>query len=194
MKIGLFLLALGSTTLSFSQNSIEKPVKEKVSSKNELHFSFSNLNPTRFGLQYKRQFANNKYLKFGLTNINLGYRHQAESISFGGQLEAGVEFRTALSKRFSLYHGPSLRFGYNTYRSTGTTTGLIPVYPLNHYSISIPYTIGVQFNVTNKFGIGLESSPGINANFQKIGNNFDLNNVNAGFGGEIGRFSLIYRF
>lgn len=193
MKIGLFLLALSSTTLSFSQKSIEKPVKEKVPGKNELLFSFSNLNPTRFGLQYKRQFANQKYLKFGLTNLNLGYRHNTESISFGGQLEAGVEFRTALSKRFSLYHGPSLRFGYNTYRSTGTVSP-VPVYPLNQYSISIPYTIGVQFNVTNKFGIGLETSPGINANFQKAGNNFDLNNINAGFGGEIGRFSLIYRF
>jgi len=176
---------------------INVKAQDSTSSKKirEFHMALSGFSNISTQIKYKTQIGAKRFFKVGL--INLYYYENAVSNSgaaniksrqFSAGLEVGLEFRTNLYNQFAFYHGPNMNFSYQ-----GNETKTSSPYSSNgfsRYTVGIPYTLGLLFNIKNHFYFTAEINPGI---YYSIQNNSNNSNFNVGFNNQLGSFALAYR-
>jgi hypothetical protein len=189
---------------SFGQDSIKTKTKE-------YYLTLADFSPVTLQLKYKQQIGKKSYFKIGLVNLSAYYNSQhSQSLNYfptsnsgySGGIEVGIEFRKQLTKRFTLFHGPNLSFSYNK----SALRVLDPSIPQANqkntsqsYSGSIPYTLGILFNLSSNILIAAEIDPNIKYNYMsnKNGQNNLLNNISenisVGFDNRIVLLSVVYR-
>ena len=189
---------------SFGQDSVKTRIKE-------CYLTFADFSPVTLQLKYKRQIGKKTYIKIGLVDLSAYANEQQSqdpnhfptySLGYSGGLELGIEFRKQLTKTFSVFHGPNLSFIYRQSMSKL----LNPAIPQSKqknisetYRGSIPYSLGILFNLNSNILVSAELNPNINYNYQtyKDGQNQQANNIfqnlNVGFDNRIVLLSIVYR-
>ena len=171
-------------SLFFYQNSFGQ------SSEREIGLRLENLQNLDLGFVYKKGKGENKFKRFRLAVLNLGYGNYGDgndrfALSFG--LAIGVEKRKSIADRLQFVHGfePALFAAYSTLNNQDN----LQIRP------TLGYVLGFQYNVSERFGINVETIPSLSASFQ-LGDNNSTDNVyvNAGFNSNAAKLSLIYRF
>jgi hypothetical protein len=177
----------------------------------ELYISFVNFSPLNFSLKYKKQIAPKRYFKIGLVALSAnissskapsGASFPITNSSYSGGIELGIEFRKAITKKLSLFHGPSLNCIYQY----SLRKDLNPSVPQNQQkkdsdviSGSIPYTIGCLFQVYTNFHVAAEINPSIYGSYRRSevnanggrGTSYD---GGLGFDNRYAGISLVYRY
>mgnify|MGYP000966847993 FL=1 len=203
-KLILTLSLFVSCFISIAQDSTKTKTKE-------YYLTFADFSLLNLQLKYKRQISKSSFIKLGLINLSANIKSDRANNSaifptsqseYSAGLEFGIEFRKQINKKFSLYHGPSLGFSYN--RNVSKT--LNPLIPSNQqknttqiYKGSIPYTLGILFNLNSNILVSAELNPSINYNYIdfKYGGNSIFNtatqNYNIGFNNKLVLLSIVYR-
>lgn len=205
MKKLIILLFICIYSLSsFGQDTVKTRIKE-------YYLTFADFSPVTLQLKYKRQIAKKTYFKIGL--VSLGYSENSQVMQnpnltpsfnryYSAGLELGLEFRKHLTKKFSLFHGPNLSFIYNENISIRQDP-LISPYDLKTtmqtYRFSIPYSLGILFNLNSNILVAAEINPNISFNHQVYNNNYTPNsnviseNLSAGVDNRLVLLSIVYR-
>ena len=189
---------------SFGQDSVKTRIKE-------YYLTFANFSPATFQLKYKRQISKKIYFKIGLVNLSASENSQTtqdpnylptSSSSYSGGLEIGLEFRKHLTKKFSLFHGPNLSYIYqkNIFRQEDPAiSNFQQRNTTQNYKFSIPYSLGILFNLNSNILIAAEINPNINYNYIEYKSNFNPNtnhiskNINVGLDSRLMLLSIVYR-
>lgn len=177
----------------------------------EFYLSFSNFSPLNVSLRYKKQISEKRYLKLGLVSLmaNMSRSNNQSSSSFpvssenySGGLEVGIEFRRILSRKFSMFHGPSLRGLYQY----AMNKNLNPSVPQNQqkndsHTVNggIVYSLGLLCHLNSNFYLAAEISPSVYLSYQQsgkdaVGNRSSYYNGGIGFDSRSAMISLVYRF
>lgn len=201
--IRLLILFSFLANIGLGQDTIKKT--------KEYYLAVANFSPLNIQIKYKKQIGKKSFFKIGLINVSGAFSNQQpnNSTSFptktsnlSGGLQIGIEFRKQLTNKFTFFHGPNLNYVY----SISTTRSLNPAIPqreqtntLEDHTGSIPYTLGLLFNMSKHILIGAEINPSINISQSnsKYGNNPSLNstytNINFSFDNRYGLLSIVYR-
>lgn len=205
MKKLIILLFICSLTSSlFAQDTLKSRIKE-------YYLTFADFSPLNLQLKYKRQISKNSFFKIGLINLSANGKSERTNISnvfptsyfvYSAGLEVGIEFRKYVNKRFSFYHGPNLSFSYNK-NVTKVYNPLIPSDQQKNtsqiYKGSIPYSLGILFNLNTNILVSAELNVSINYSYadNKFGGNNQSSNVaqyyNIGFDNRLVLLSIVYR-
>lgn len=187
-----------------AQDSI--PIRAK-----EFYISFSNFSPLNVSLRYKKQISEKRYLKLGLVSLmaNMSRSTNQSSSTFpvgnenySGGLEFGIEFRKVLSRKFSMFHGPSLRGLYQYTINKNRNPG-VPQNQQNNDSHNINggivYSLGLLFHLNSNFYLAAEISPSVYLSYQNSGKDAagkrsSYYNGGIGFDSRSAMISLVYRF
>ncbi len=177
----------------------------------EFYLSFSDFSPLNVSLRYKKQISEKRYLKLGLVSLMANMRrsnYQSSSSfpvsneNYSAGLEVGVEFRRVLSRKFSMFHGPSLR---GLYQYT-IDKNFNPAVPQNQQKNDshiinggIVYSLGLLFHLNSNFYLAAEISPSGYLSYQNsgkdtAGNRSSYYNAGIGFDSRSAMISLVYRF
>lgn len=205
MKKLIILLFICSLTSSlFAQDTLKSRIKE-------YYLTFADFSPLNLQLKYKRQIRKYSFFKIGLINLSANGKSERTNISsvfptsyfvYSAGLEVGIEFRKYVNKRFSFYHGPNLSFSYNK-NVTKVYNPLIPSDQQKNtsqiYKGSIPYSLGILFNLNTNILVSAELNVSINYSYadNKFGGNSQSSNVaqyyNIGFDNRLVLLSIVYR-
>jgi hypothetical protein len=153
----------------------------------EIGLRMSSLNS--FNFVYKKAKEENKYLRFqaGAFNANFASINNSEDLlALGFNLAIGIEKRKPIDDKLSFIHGfePALRFSL----ATGDNSQAA-------FNPSIGYVLGFQLNISDSFGVNLETTPSIGASFYVDDDGFgDNTNYNLGFNSNSVALSIVYRF
>ncbi len=198
----IFVCAFSAT--SFGQDSVKTRNKE-------YYLTLADFSPVTLQLKYKRQIGKKTYLKIGLVNLTYSENLQVvqdpnyfptSNVFYSAGLELGVEFRKHLTKKFSLFHGPNLSFVYQENISRRQDPAISSSEQKNTfqtYKFSIPYSLGILFNLNSNILVAAEINPNITFNYQTSKNNTTPNsnmtsqNLNAGFDNRLVLLSIVYR-
>ncbi|MES2566268.1 MAG: hypothetical protein V4565_05345 [Bacteroidota bacterium] len=189
---------------SFGQDTVKTKIKE-------YYLTLADFSPVTLQLKYKRQIVKKTYFKIGL--VSLGYSENSQVMQdpnlspsfntyYSGGLELGIEFRKHLTKKFSLFHGPNLSFIYNESISRRQDPLISPSdlkSTVQTYRFSIPYSLGILFNVNSNILVAAEINPNISFNHQAYNNNYTpysnviSENLSAGVDNRLVLLSIVYR-
>ncbi|MEO6903410.1 MAG: hypothetical protein ABI315_09660 [Bacteroidia bacterium] len=205
MKKLIILLFISTYSLSsFGQDSVK-------TRNNEFYLTIANFSPVNVHLKYKRQIVNKIYFKVGLVNLSASSNKlewqtstsfPISKLSYSGGIEAGIEFRKQLTKRFSLFHGPNLSFTYRETIFKISDPSLNTKQQKNitqSYSGVLPYSLGILFNLNANMLVAAEINPNIYYSYEVYKNgrspqaNNTSNNISIGFDNKIVLLSFVYR-
>jgi hypothetical protein len=194
------------TGLLFNSLSLSAQDSTKTKKITEYYISLANVSPLNVSIKYKRQLKNNLFFKVGLINLSVTENDNLPSIStsypthhlaISSGLLFGLEFRKAITDKFTFYHGINLSFSYSTSISKTDNPNL----PLNErkttslsYSGAIPYTLGLLFQLNKHFFLSAEINP--NITFTTGTNSINNNRTFASslsLGTNYGVLSLVFR-
>jgi hypothetical protein len=206
MKTKLVVIAtfLTISTTVISQDSI----KPKI---NEYYLGLAGFSPLSIQLKYKRQIKEKTFFKVGLielfastnaTGFSSTSQFKTTFWRYSAGLEIGIEFRKLISNRFSLYHGPNINYSYSRDQSRVFSPVLTQEQQktsVTRNNFSLPYTLGLLFNITPNILISAEINPAIsyaiidlkNGQNPSVNNNEDYANFN--FSNRLGLLSIVYR-
>jgi len=210
MKHTLFLIATAvACTVAPLKSQTPAASDSLPSMRREFYLSFANFSPVNIALRYKKQINPKTYFKIGLISLsaqatsnkrNDGVSFPVNSQNYSGGVEVGIERRRAITKKLSLFHGPALSVLYQHSFSKNLDPS-IPSYQqkvsTDNVRGSIPYTIGLLFQVYNNFYAAVEINPAIYGSYQTVSNNVNGGTAftgGVGFDNRAGLFSLVYRY
>lgn len=177
--------------LSISKVNAQDTIQYK---KNEIWANF--FNP---GVTYKRGLNSKTFLTAGITlGITKGksrqdysnsgvnnntiqdnkYDNSMQNISF----DLGIEKRSTLSSKMTLFHGPEISFGLSSNKSKNSNKdrdeddGTYQESKQNSQSFGIGYTIGAIYSFNSYLGIGVGWSPSVYYSFSKRESTYHNNN------------------
>ncbi|MCR6638244.1 MAG: hypothetical protein NVV82_04435 [Sporocytophaga sp.] len=105
-------------------------------------------------------YSDDNYNSFEHFNVN----QNNQSIS----LNLGIEKRSYLSPKVTLFHGPDLSYGFSVYRAyTNNNLNSNDETSRNTQTIGAGYTIGAVYSFNSYLGIGVNWSPRIYYSFYK---------------------------
>jgi hypothetical protein len=203
-KLTVMITFLIISTTVISQDSI----KPKI---NEYYLGLAGFSPLSIQLKYKRQIKEKTFFKVGLIELFANTNSRAYSNSsqsktnywrYSAGLEIGIEFRKLISNRFSLYHGPNINYSYSRDQSRVFSPILTQEQQktsITRNNFSLPYTLGILFNVTSNILISAEINPAISyaivdlKNGQNPSVNTNESYVNFNFSNRLGLLSIVYR-
>ena len=204
MKTILKIMVLFSSlnlTAQVDTLSLQNTSKSRIQ---EFYLTVADFSPFSIHLKYKRQIGSRTFLRIGLTNLSVFKQRQEhsnstefpfESSGYSAGAQIGIEFRKSLSNKFSVFHGPNLRYMYSNSTSRLFDPSLSPNNQKNvstRHLGSIPYSIGILFNITPNILISGEINPAISiqATTYANGTSPKLNSTSASFSFD-NRFCLI---
>lgn len=164
MKYILFIATLFASIAVFGQDS-------SATRNREFYATLADFSPLNIHLKYKHQVGARTYLKFGLVNMSASRSEYlpgnpaaptTTATSISGGLELGIEFRKQLTGRLAFFHGPNLRYTYQT-TTTGSTSPLLPAQnnTTAGHSAAVPYTAGLLVNLTSNLLLAAEINPAV---------------------------------
>lgn len=202
--IRLLILFSLLANIALGQDTIKKKTKE-------YYLSIAGFSPLNIQIKYKKQIGQKTFFKLGLVNIsgafsdlqpNNSTAFPSKTSNLSGGLQIGIEFRKQLTDKFTFFHGPNLNYVY----SISKTLYLNPAIPQREqiniserHTGSIPYTLGLLFNMSKHVLIAVEINPSINISQSnsKYGNSQSLNpsytNINFMFDNNYALLSIVYR-
>jgi hypothetical protein len=127
----------------------------------ELGIQFTNLDFNTFGLIFKKQRSENRYMRYRavFTRLNADFVEGGTNLSLGLGGRVGFERRKALNDRTYFLFGPELGAGINLIANEGAQG---TPYNLN---ASIGYVLGVHHNFGEHFFVNLETVPGLSVTY-----------------------------
>ncbi|MBI2720820.1 MAG: hypothetical protein HYX39_01465 [Bacteroidetes bacterium] len=205
MKKHIILLFIFGLSLStFAQDSV------KIRSK-EYYLTLANFSPLTLQLKYKQQIGKKTYFKIGLVNLSASGNSQENSSpiyfptynsAYSAGLEVGIEFRKQLTTKFQVYHGPNISFSYR-HSSSRLTDPAIPRSQQKNisesYKGSLPYSLGILFNINSNILISAELNPNITYSYlyykngQEPQSNRISQHISIGLDNRVVLVSLVYR-
>lgn len=209
-KIAITLSLLFCVFTNLKAQVITDPKIKEYYFKIPVPLTFS-LIPINF--EYKKQKKNNTFYKVGLFSLSSQYnKDELNQDVFGnsyfgerkylsGGINIGLEFRKSLSDHLTFFHGPNLGLFYslstfnpkNNYNTSYTKT------KQENYSISLPYTLGLLFNINKHLLMAAQINPSIYIS-QDNNNNMNQNlssqksqSIGVGFNNQLGNIAIVYR-
>lgn len=175
-KIVIFAMASIISLSTFAQDGT------KVFSKYELGLSLANLND--FGLMYKKHRKNNSFFRLSLASMNYSLINRSDDYVhvFNSNISIGREKRKEIHDKLYLIRGWDFLGGISS------TAGV------NKFGIGVGYVLGLQYNLNQKFALGLEATPNITGNIFIRDNNVILSLLNLGFSTNSVRLLMLYKF
>ncbi|MEY5042275.1 MAG: hypothetical protein RLZZ414_1839 [Bacteroidota bacterium] len=145
-KIVIFAMASILSISTFTQDST------KVFSKYELGLSLAKLN--NFGLMYKKHFKNNSFFRLLLASMDYTLINRTDDYihNFSSSITIGRE------KRKEIYDNLYVVRGWDFLGGISSTAGV------NNFGFGVGYVLRLQYNLNQKFALGLETTPGITGN------------------------------
>ncbi len=175
-KIVIFAMASILSLSTFAQDST------KVFSKYELGLSLANLND--FGLMYKKHRKNNSFFRLSLASMNYSLINRSDSYfhNFSSSITIGRE------KRKEIHDNLYLVRGWDFLGGISSAAGV------NYFGIGVGYVLGLQYNLNQKFALGLEATPGITGNIIVRDYDFEFSALSLGFSTNSVRLLMLYKF
>lgn len=140
----------------------------------EFYLSVSNFSPLRLQLKYKQQISNHLFFKVGFVELSLTQSKTEstssstvfpfEALNYSGGLELGLEFRTNLTKKLSVFHGPNVSCAYFHHQTVLSDPSLSPEQQKSTNAsqlYSIPYTLGLLFSLHPNLLLAAEVNPNV---------------------------------
>jgi hypothetical protein len=205
MKNTLILFVL-LTNILCGQDTTRTKARTK-----EYYLTFADFSPFTIHLKYKKQISQKTFFKLGLINLSGSYNEYGQNnpltspvghTNYSGGLQIGLEFRKVLSNKFTLFHGPNINYTYqkSIFRNIDPT---IPASQqrdiLETHTGSVPYSLGLLFNLSANILVSAEINPSINyvTNTAQKGQNPLANTYSNSIGFSLdnryGLISLVYR-
>lgn len=175
-KIVIFAMASIISLSTFAQDST------KVFSKYELGLSLANLND--FGLMYKKHRKNNSFFRLSLASMNYSVINRSDDYihNFSSSITIGRE------KRKEIHDNLYLVRGWDFLGGISSTAGV------HNFGIGVGYVLGLQYNLNQKFALGLEATPSISGNIFVRDNDIILSALGLGFNTNSVRLLMLYKF
>ena len=175
-KIVIFVMASIISLSTFAQDST------KVFSKYELGLSLANLND--FGLMYKKHRKNNSFFRLSLASMNYSLINRSDDYihNFSSSITIGRE------KRKEIHDNLYLVRGWDFLGGISSTAGV------HNFGIGVGYVLGLQYNLNQKFALGLEATPSISGNIFVRDYDIDLSVLSLGFNTNSVRLLMLYKF
>jgi hypothetical protein len=202
--IRLLILFSFIANISLGQDTIKKKTKE-------YYLSIADFSPLNIHIKYKKQIGKKTFFKIGLINLSGNFNKQqpantsvfpTSTSNLTAGLQIGLEFRKQLNEKFTFFHGLNLNYSYGI----STLYILNPAIPQREqkssydtHTASIPYTLGLIFNMSKHVLISAEINPSVNFSRSSGSNSFNSNlknintAVNFGFDNRYGLLSIVYR-
>ena len=146
-----------------------------------------------FNFIYKKQLKENKFLRLRTGALNLNFNTIDDNSVSGFAAAIGFENRKPLDDKLSFTYGfePSIAFNIQSINSRFQTISIL----------SAGYVLGFNLNVSDNFGLNIETIPALTATFRsddRINDN-DFSSDNAfglgfGFNSNFIALSAVYRF
>lgn len=139
----------------------------------EYHFTLTNIAPATVGFKFKKQMRGERYIKLGLIDLsgarstNISPSSGSAYITFGlsGGVLGGIEFRRALSERFTFYHGPNLSFTYGANILTIKDPAFTDRYIEGNFAAGVPYSLGFFYSINDHLLLSAELNPGVTLHY-----------------------------
>ena len=175
-KILIFVMASIISLSTFAQDST------KVFSKYELGLSLVNLND--FGLMYKKHRKNNSFFRLSLASMNYSLINRSEDLihNFSSSITIGRE------KRKEIHDNLYLVRGWDFLGGISSTAGV------HNFGLGVGYVLGLQYNLNQKFALGLEATPSITGNIFVRDYDIELSALSLGFNTNSVRLLMLYKF
>lgn len=206
-----FLKTIILTILCINSISTMGQDTTKTKKIKEYYFTLADISPLNVSIKYKRQLKNRTFLKIGLVNLsahsstsfsNASNSYPTRLFGYSAGLESGLEFRKAITDKFTFFHGLNLSFTYET--STNIMDN--PTLPTNErrtviqaYKGGISYTLGLLFKLNNHFLFSAEINPALSFtnSTRDYGQNPSMNYTSISsdflFANKNGLLSIVYR-
>ncbi len=179
----------------------------------ELYIGFSNFSLSNAQIKYKFQIGKRLFFKTGLINLT-GY---SNSTNYSGTnnypttraghsegIELGLEWRKAINKNVSFFHGINASYTYSDDAKTVKNPVFNSREQTDHtiiHQINIPYTIGLLWELAPHILMAIEINPSISYSnttykfgYDPFGKNRSLDLYNLNLNNRVGLLSVAYRF
>jgi len=166
------------TTFFFSSQNVHAQKTNR-----ELGIRFSGLSD--FNFVYKKQLNENRYLRLRTGAFNINVNSQANSLNSGFVIGIGFENRKSIDDKLSFIHGfePSLATNLTSQNSNSRF----------NTQIFAGYVLGFHLNLSESFGINMETIPAFTANYSS-GNDDGNLGFGLGFNSNAISLTMVYRF
>ena len=176
----LFVLAI----LLFALPSLAQESNDK---QRELGVRLSNLND--FGLIYKRQVEENKFIRYRIARFTAGGTFVEDFNSFDIQLAASIGFekRKAVNEDFDFIWGPEYiaSLGFNDLGQDDSEVFL---------GVTFGYVLGALWHLSDHFYMGLETIPGIGLGYTIQQESDNIFSASLGFNASAVALKAVYKF
>lgn len=170
MRKNTLFLALAFLCLT-STAQISETKRQK-----QLFLGSTNLILSSPSVTLKKQLKKeNRFFNIGLSDVSLNFESSEprsstdisiNEMNASAAILLGLEFRKPINDDFTFFHGPGIRPRYTLEALRRED----PLVPLNQrttyrhtYGISIPYTLGLMYQIKDKFGVSVDWSPSLYA-------------------------------
>lgn len=161
--------------------------QEMTYDKKELGIRLSNLDD--FGMIYKRQIEENKYVRYriGFFNVNGAFVEDNSNLDIALAASIGFESRKAINENFDFISGPE-------YLANVGFENLLQDNSQYVIGIRFGYVLGALWHLSDHFYVGLETIPGIGLNYNIRQEGDNTFNVNLGFNASAVALKAVYKF
>lgn len=207
----LFLISTAVSFLTVAHGQTAQDTIKTEKKVKEYYLGFTDIAPLNVSITYKRQLSKKTFFKIGLISLSASNYNSipdnstsyiTHSFNYGAGLNIGLEFRRALTDKFTFFHGLNLSYTFS--QSISETEN--PALPVNQrkttsqrHTGGLPYTFGLLFNLNNHFLFSAEINPGLSINYSTLDNGqnpqFNYTSTSAVFNldNRQGFLSLVYR-
>lgn len=177
-------LLLALTVLVFAMPAT---AQEMSYDKKEFGIRLSNLN--NFGMIYKRQIEENKYVRYriALFNVNGAFVEDNSNLDISLAASIGFERRKAINENFDFISGPE-------YLANVGFDNLLQDNSQILIGFRFGYVLGAIWHLSDHFYVGLETIPGIGLNYNIEQEGDNTLNVNLGFNASAVALKAVYKF
>lgn len=157
---------------------------------NEIHLNSS------LGLTYKRTLDEKSLLVLGFPELMVRKADPSGFKGFSTAFGIGLEFRRAINREVTFFHGPNFELSYGG----SSIEGFASTYKARIVSFRLPYTIGTLFQINEHLLMSTQLYPNISYGYvrQSGTGGFAVNQTEYNFDFGIlnfrGVMALIYRF
>jgi hypothetical protein len=207
----LFLISTAVFFLAVAHGQTAQDTIKTEKKVREYYLGFTDIAPLNVSIRYKRQLSKKTFFEIGLIKLSASIYNSipdnttsyiTHSFNYGAGFNTGLEFRRALTDKFTFFHG--LNLGYTFNQSIAETEN--PALPVNQRKTLLQqhggwlsYTFGLLYKLNNHFLFSAEINPGLSINYITFDNgqnphlNYTSTSADFNLDNRNGFLSLVYR-